>query len=126
MLEKLIHGQLSEHIETNSLLADEQHGFRKNHSTVHSIAQLTTYVNKNLDRRIPTLATFIDFKKAFDCVQHSVLLDKLSEMKLDKSVIVWVADYLHNRQQRVYANGNYVLNRLVPFHIIDVRTKCYS
>ena len=46
ILEKLIHHQLSNYLESESLLADEQHGFRKNHSTVHSIAQLTSHINK--------------------------------------------------------------------------------
>ena len=107
IMEKLIHHQLSTHLETESLLAEEQHGFRKNHSTVHSIAQLTNYINTRIDRRVPTLATFIDFRKAFDCVQHSVLMNKLSALKLDEKVIDWVADYLRGRSQRVYANNTY-------------------
>ena len=74
LLEKLLHKQLSEYIEDNSLLTDNQHGFRKGHSTIHSIAQLTGYVNKKMDKKLPTLATFIDFRKAFDCVQHPVYL----------------------------------------------------
>ena len=63
ILEKLIHKQISSYLEDNSLLTDKQHGFRKSHSTVHSVAQLVGYVNDNLDSRKPTLATYIDFKK---------------------------------------------------------------
>ena len=47
MLEKLVHRQLSQHFETNSLLSKWQHGFREGHSTMHSVAQLTSYYQKN-------------------------------------------------------------------------------
>ena len=107
VMEKLIHQRLSTHLETNSLLANEQHGFRKAHSTVHSIAQLTNYIYRDLDEKSPTLAVFIDFKKAFDCVQHPVLLKKLEAMNLDVLGIDWIKDYLTRRQQRVFANGSY-------------------
>ena len=107
VMEKLIHQHLSTYLENNSLLAKKQHGFRKAHSTVHSIAQLTNYIYKRLDEKSPTLAVFIDFKKAFDCVQHPVLLDKLKTMNLDVSMTNWIDSYLTCRQQRVFANGSY-------------------
>ena len=107
ILEKLMHYHLSAYLENNSLLTKEQHGFRKDHSTVHSIAQLTNYVHKKLDNRLPTVAVFIDFKKAFDCVQHPILLDKLGAMNLDETVTNWIKDYLTHRQQRVLANDTY-------------------
>ena len=75
-LEKLIHQQLSKFFEENSLLAEEQHGFRRNHSTIHAISQVTGYINKKMDAKLATAAVFIDFRKAFDCVQHPVLLGK--------------------------------------------------
>ena len=54
-----------------------------------------------------SLAVFIDFRKAFDCVQHPILLKKLKDMNLDNSVIDWVKSYLSERQHRVYANNTY-------------------
>ena len=107
IMEKLVHQLLSSYLENNSLLAKVQHGFRRDHSTVHSIAQLTNYVNRKMDNRLLTLAVFIDFKKAFDCVQHPVLLKKLRALNLDESVTNWIKDYLTQRQQRVYANDTY-------------------
>ena len=107
IMEKLVHQNISRYLESNSLLATEQHGFRKNHSTVHSIAQLTNYIHKRLDNKYPTLALFIDFKKAFDCVQHPVLLNKLENMNLELSATSWIKDYLSRRQQRVLANDTY-------------------
>ena len=106
-LEKLVHSQLSEHLETNSLLTDKQHGFRRGHSTVHAIAQFTNHINTKLDSGMPTLATYIDFRKAFDCVQHPTLLRKLAQLNFGNVIIDWVRSYLDSREQRVYANNNY-------------------
>ena len=105
LLEKLVHSQLSGHLESNSLLTDSQHGFRKGHSTVHSVAQFTNYINAKMDAGVPTLATFIDFRKAFDCVQHRTLLSKLSQLNLGDSIINWISSYLSSRVQRVFANN---------------------
>ena len=103
-MEKLIHNQLSKHLEEISYLSENQHGFRKNHSTIHSIAQLTNYINVNMDKKLTTIVTFIDFRKAFDCVQHETLLGKLSAINLDSKVISWFRSYLSDRRQRVLAN----------------------
>ena len=108
IMEKLIYGQLSDFLERQALLAPQQHGFRKkNNSTVHAIAQVTNFINKKMDVRLPTVAVFIDFKKAFDCVQHPVLISKLQCLGFDDTVIAWVTSYLSNRQQRVFANDTY-------------------
>ena len=60
-----------------------------------------------MDLGLPVLTAFIDFRKAFDCVQHPVLLHKLSELGIDETAIKWIANYLTNRKQRVYANNCY-------------------
>ena len=107
VLEKLVHTQLSRFLEDNALLTNKQHGFRKSHSTVHSVSQFVNYVNSNLDVQKLTLAAFIDFRKAFDCVQHDILLDKLCKMGFDCNIINWVGSYLRGRKQRVLANNTY-------------------
>ena len=105
ILEKLVHKQLTDFLDGESLLIEEQHGFRRNHSTIHSVAQLANYVNLKMDSKMCTLATYIDFKKAFDCVQHPVLLGKLGGLRLSGSVIDWATSYLSGRSQKVLANG---------------------
>ena len=107
LLEKLVHTQLSEHLDNIGYLSENQYGFRKNHSTIHSVAQLTKYINTKMDRGLPTLAVFIDFRKAFDCVQHPILLKKMTSMNLDHNVISWFESYLTGRSQRVLANEVY-------------------
>ena len=105
ILERLVHSQLSEHLESLELLAPEQHGFRKKHSTIHSAAQVTNFISSKMDSKLPTLVTYIDFRKAFDCVQHPILLDKLSHLNLSDSFVNWIRSYLAAREQRVLANG---------------------
>ena len=60
-----------------------------------------------MDARLSTVAVFIDFRKAFDCVQHPVLIQKLNKLGFNMTVINWICSYLSNRQQRVYANETY-------------------
>ena len=67
----------------------------------------TIIISKKLDAKLPTLATYVDFKKAFDCVQHPILLQKLSQAGFGTAVVDWVRSYLTDRQQRVYAKGTY-------------------
>ena len=108
-----MHAQLSSHLENTKFLNDNQHGFRKHHSTVHSLAQLTNYINTKMDKGQPTLATFIDFRKAFDCVQHPILLGKLSSLGVDTRAVKWFESYLSEREQRVLANNVYSSHQLV-------------
>ena len=107
ILEKLVHNRLSNYIEENNLLSSKQHGFRKNKSTLDALFQLTEQINLNMDRKLPTLVTYIDFKKAFGCVQHRVLIKKLGNLDIDNKSISWLTDYLCNRQQKVLANNHF-------------------
>ena len=109
ILEKLIHKQISDHLNDSLLLSDKQRGFRKSHSTLHAAAQLVDYVNNNLDKGRPTLVTYIDFRKAFDCVKHDCVKhdNKLSQLNLDECVVNWTQSYLSDREQRVFANNVY-------------------
>ena len=107
ILEKLTHVQLSGFLEDNILLSTAQHGFRKKHSTKDAIAQFTNYANAKMDANQVVLATYIDFKKAFDCVQHNLLIKKLTDMGITGAVSKWIGSYLDGRQQRVLANNTY-------------------
>ena len=104
VLEKLVHNSLTQFIEENMLLSHSQHGFRKNKSTLDALYQLTSTINTNMDSKRPTLVTFLDFKKAFDCVQHDLLLKKMKCLNIDDGTLGWLENYLTNRQQQVLAN----------------------
>ena len=106
-MEKLIHNQLSYFIEENNLLTDNQYGFRKQRSTSHAISQVLHQIYSNMNKSAITAAVYIDFSKAFNCVQHSTLLCKLGKMNLSPKNIQWIASYLVGREQRTLINGTH-------------------
>ena len=61
-----------------------------------------------------TTATYIDFSKAFNCVQHQTLLNKLKQLKLDSVLVEWIKSYLTNRTQRTLVNNDY--SSYLPVH----------
>ena len=105
ILEKLIHTQLSFYLEENELLTENQFGFRKQRSTSHAISQLLNQIYTNVNKSVITTALYIDFSKAFNCVQHSTLLNKLSALNLSHSALKWITSYLKDRQQRTLVNN---------------------
>ena len=107
LLEKVIHSQLSCYLEDNDLLSDNQFGFRRQRSTSLAISQLLNQVYTNINKSAITAAIYIDFSKAFNCVQHATLIRKLSEFNLSKNIISWITSYLYGREQRTLANNVY-------------------
>ena len=105
LLEKLVHSQLSAYLENNTLLNDCQGGFRHGISTINKIAELTDDIYKAMDSKETTVAVFIDFKKAFDTVNHAILLSKLRHMGVRDISQHWFQSYLSNRSQLTLANG---------------------
>ena len=106
ILEKIIHSHLSEFFEKNNLLCDFQGGFRKKHSTLGSINNLTTDIFNAINNKESTMATFFDLKKAFDTVNHKILIKKLQAMGIKGGLLEWIEDYLSNRFQRTVCNNN--------------------
>ena len=77
MLEKLVHEQISFNLENRNYFTDYQHGFKKNKSTMHAVIQIVNQINYKRERKTPTVAIFINFRKAFDCVSHKIIMEKL-------------------------------------------------
>ena len=105
MLERIVHTQLSTFLEANNLLSDKQGGFRKGRSTISTIAAYTDDILLGIKDKQYTLAAYIDFKKAFDTVDHKILLKKLSHYGFSLNHINWLESYLSGRHQCCTVNG---------------------
>ena len=69
-----MYDQLYEYLDRNSLLSDHQFGFRKFHSTASALLDCTNSWYMNMDRKMFNLVVFLDLKKAFDTVNHDILV----------------------------------------------------
>ena len=106
VIESLVYDRLYEYVKNNELLSKDQYGFQKNKSTLTALLELTDQIQHNLDTRNQTFALFLDLKKAFDTVQHSILLGKLEKYGIRGVALDWFRSYLHNRKQFVQS-GNF-------------------
>ena len=80
----------------------QQFGNIKASSTTHCLVSLLDYIYKCLEQRKTAVAlTFVDFTKAFDLVNHTVIIEKAIKLGMRESLVAWLADFLNNRQQRV-------------------------
>jgi len=77
ILEKIVHTRLSTFLENNNLINPRQFGFRADHSTSHPLSLVTDTLVKAIDKKQHSIAIFCDLSKAFDCVDHKLLLKKL-------------------------------------------------
>ena len=94
-----------EHLESNQLLYPQQFGFRQKYSTESANCYLLEKIKTSLDKGNVVGAVFLDLKKAFDTVNHSVLLNKLKQFQLSPEALKWLKSYLEGRQQCVRVNG---------------------
>ena len=106
LLEHFIHDHITEFFEANNLLCSHQGGFRKGHSTLNTISDFTADIFNAINKKEITVAVFIDLKKAFDTVNHSILLKKLCKMGIKGQILDWILDYLKGRSQKTICNGN--------------------
>ena len=102
---KMVHSQVYEHLRVHNLLSEAQFGFRKYHSTATCMLQLMDIIYKNIDGGLLTGVIFLDLKKAFDTVDHNILLQKLHIFNLSENSITWFRNYLTGRVQAVKSNG---------------------
>ena len=107
LLEKLVARQMVGFLHKHNLLYKHQYGFRKAHSTSHPIIHFLNKIHNALNKNNPelTLGIFLDLKKAFDTVDHSILLQKMDHYGFKGTVNLWFKNYLKDRQQFVNING---------------------
>ena len=101
VLERAVHHQLYAYLQRHKILSPFQCGFRKSHSTEWAAMCFADTIRRNIDQGRLTGAVFIDLRKAFDTVDHAVLLRKLSSLGVVQSELHWFRNYLMNRTQVV-------------------------
>lgn len=104
VLEKVIYDQLSLYANEN-ILPSIQSGFKSCHSTNTALLKITNDIAKAMDQSEVTILILLDYSKAFDIINHELLLAKLYYYGLSDSAINWFENYLSNRSQIVKAGG---------------------
>ena len=105
LLEKVVEKQLRAFLSRNNILFKNQFGFRTGHTTTQALIKLTNVIANNKINNKHTLAVFIDLKKAFDTVDHSILLHKLNHYGIEGTALKWFSNYLKNRTQMTELNS---------------------
>ena len=105
IFEKIISERVYNFIEQNGTIYNHQYGFRKKHSTTHALINITEDIRKALDKNQFALGVFVDFQKAFDTVDHNILLQKLDRYGISGNINKWFGSYLKDRKQLVSILG---------------------
>ncbi len=105
IIEKLMHKRLYEFLDEHDILFINQFGFRKKSSTIHALLDITERIRQSMDNGKYGCGVFIDLKKAFDTVNHDILLTKLEHYGIRNNILNWFKSYLSDRKQYVFFNG---------------------
>ena len=105
VLERHLHNAIHTFLKNNNLLYRFQSGFRRQHSTETALINIYDRLVNNLDKNFITGMVFADFKKAFDLVDHQVLIDKLHIYGLEGVGLQLITSYLTSRKQRTSINN---------------------
>ena len=96
-----MYNRLASFLEKNEILFHGQFGFRSNHSTNLAILLITDKIQKAIERKLYSCEIFLDLSKAFDTVNHDILLKKLENCGIRGIAKQWFCSYLSNRKQFV-------------------------
>ena len=100
IFERAATDQIVLYLETLNLLFQNQHAYRKNHSTATSLTQLSEHIHTEMEKGNLVGIASLDLSKAFDTIDHNILLRKLDDLHFNKEVMTWIKSYLTNRNQR--------------------------
>ena len=105
ILEKLVHIRVYKFLENFHCLYSLQFGFRQKHSTNHALIDITETIRNALDNKKHVCGVFVDLQKAFDTVNHEILVAKLDHYGIRGTANNWFSSYLNNRSQFVSILG---------------------
>ena len=105
IFEKLIFSNVHKFLETKKSIYDLQYGFRPKRSTTHALINITERIREAIDGKKVACGIFVDLQKAFDTVNHNILLSKLHRYGIRGAAYDWFKSYLSNRYQYVSLLG---------------------
>ena len=105
IMEKIMSVRLTNFLELHSILHPNQFGFRPGFSTSDSLISISETIRKSLDKKKYGCGVFIDLKKAFDTVNHTILIQKLEHYGIHDNALSWFMSYLKDRDQFVSVNS---------------------
>ena len=117
VFEKIIYDQLYEYLNDNKLLSDCHSGFRSLHSTLTALLEATNSWSVYIDNGLLNGVVFIDLKKAFDTIDHKIIVRKMSHFGADHNTLKWFQSYLGNRSQMCNVNGNQSTARTITYGV---------
>ena len=101
LLEKIMYSRTYNFLTKYNQIYTSQYGFRTGHSCQDAVAELIGEITRNMDEGLYTIGVFLDLSKAFDTLEHGVLLEKLSIYGIRGIALKWYQSYLEERQLRV-------------------------
>lgn len=104
IFEKIMYSHIHELI--NSQIAPQQHGFRNGKSTITNLAEYVNYLSTNMPNGGQIDSIYTDFAKAFDKINHIILVNKLINFPINNCIKSWILSFLTHRKQIVCLNGN--------------------
>ena len=105
IFEKLLYKRMIKFFNKNNHFTPAQYGFKPKYSCAHAIAEITDFIRDEIDEKSNKIACFIDLQKAFDSLDHKLLLAKLGNYGFRGRIYNIMVDYLSSRSQYVLVNG---------------------
>ena len=120
LFERAMHTRLYSFFDDFELFYELQYGFRKKYSTDHAILSITEEIRQNIDNGKFTCGVFVDLEKAFDTVNHKILLAKLEHYGVRSVANNWFRSYLTNRKQMVDLGNGASTFQSTPLYVSNV------
>ena len=106
ILEKVVDIRTVKFLKAHNIFSNFQFGFREKHNTEHALLNFADKVTHALDECSHMVGIFLDFSKAFDTINHDILLHKLAHYGVRGNALEWFRSYLSNRRQYVFLNNH--------------------
>ena len=105
IFEKIVYNRLTGYLNKHCVLTSNQFGFRNNYSTAMAVLEMVDKISDAIDNKCYSIGVFVDLSKAFDTLDHDILLGKLAYYGIRGTALSWFKSYFQNRLQYVAYNG---------------------